>query len=422
MKRTITMLILLAIAGIATAQSRTDIDVAVSRFQNFYNHQQVDSIYNMLSDRSKGIMSLEKTKQTFTQLHTQLGELKAYEFSKESQGFTFYKSTFNSSTLILAVSLNKELQLETFRFLPYKEDTTAVAHDISNIVFKAATGNIYGTLTIPGGSKKVPVVLIIAGSGPTDRNCNSNRGGIKSNAYKMLADSLLQAGIACVRYDKRGVGESAEAIKSEDSTHFEDMENDAAGFVKMLKADPRFSKVIVLGHSEGSLLGMIAAKKEKADAYISVAGIAEKADVVIEKQLRAQSGELAAAAKIILDSLDKGYFVKDIDPSLLSLFRPSIQPYMISWLKYDPKQEIKKLSIPVLILQGTTDIQVSVDEAENLEKAYPKATLKLITGMNHVLKDATENYAQNVATYSKPELPLNAELMPAIVKFIKGVK
>jgi hypothetical protein len=275
---------------------------------------------------------------------------------------------------------------------------------------------------MPDEKKKVPVVLIIAGSGPTDRNGNSDQGVLKANEYKMLADSLKLAGIACVRYDKRGIGESSTAMKSEDSIRFEDGIKDAEGFIKMLKADVRFSKVIVLGHSEGSLIGMIAARQEKAAAFISVAGIAQRADKIIEQQIRAQSGELAAQATIILDSLDKGYVVKDIDPSLTSLFRPSIQPYMISWLKYEPKQEIRKLTAPVLILQGTTDIQVNVEEAESLKKACPKATLKLITGMNHVLKQATEFYAENVATYSKPELPLSPGLMPAIDKFIKALK
>ena len=413
---------MLAITATVFAQTRADVDGAVNKFQNFYNHKQTDSIYNMLSDRSKGLMSLDKTKEAFAKLNTQLGELKSCELSKESQGFNFYKATFSNAILSLVVSLNKDNQLETFRFIPYKEDAAPVEKEISNIVLKTPTGNIYGTLTMPETNKKVPVVLIIAGSGPTDRNCNSEQGGLNSNAYKMIADSLRQAGIACVRYDKRGVGESAKAMKTEDSMRFEDGINDAAGFIRMLKADTRFSKVIVLGHSEGSLIGMIAAKKEKAAAYISISGAGEKIDNILVKQLGAQSGELAVSAKIILDSLKKGYLVKDVEQSLFALFRPSAQPFMISWLKYDPTNEIKKLTVPVLILQGTTDMQVGVNEAEQLKKSCPKATLRIITGMNHVLKEATENYAQNVSTYSKPDLPLCPGLIPAITKFVKAVK
>ena len=422
MKKILLVFILLIIANITKAQTHDDVNVIVGRFQFFYNNQQFDSIFNMLSDRSKVFLSLEKTKETFSKLTTQLGELKSYEFKKEEQDHSIYKTTFSNAILSLVVSINKENKLESFHFLPYKADTTTVSREKSNFVLKTPNGNIYGTLTMPVSKKKIPVVLIIAGSGPTDRNGNSDQGGLKSNAYKMLADSLQQAGIACVRYDKRGIGESSEALKVEDSIRFGDGIKDAEGFIKMLKADTRFSKVIVLGHSEGSLIGMVAANKEKAAGYISLAGIAERADVIIEKQLKAQSEELAANAKIILDSLDKGHLVKDVAPSLFSLFRPSIQPYMISWLKYEPKLEIKKLTIPVLILQGTTDIQVSVEEAQKLKKAYPKATLKLITGMNHVLKQATESYAENVATYSKPDLPLSQDLMPAIIKFISSIK
>ena len=422
MKKLALLIVLSLYVPVCFAQTHADIDAAIARFQNFFNHQQTDSIYNMLSERSKGLMTLEKTKQVFTQLTSQLGEMKSYEYVKEGTGMSVYKTKFTNATLSLFISLNKENKLETFRFLPYKADTTPVQHEVSNIVLKTATGSIFGTLLMPDGGKKVPVVLIIAGSGPTDRNGNSVQVGLSSNAYKMLADSLKKAGIASVRYDKRGVEESAGALQAEDSIRFDDIVNDAAGFIKMLKEDSRFSKVVVLGHSEGSLVGMIAAKKEKVAAYISVSGIAERADKVLEKQISAQSAELAASATVILDSLDKGMLVKNVPATLASLFRPSIQPYLISWLKYEPRQEIKHLSIPVLIVQGTTDLQVSVDEAEQLKKAYPKATLKIITGMNHPLKQSPEDRTKNVATYSNPSLPLSPGLMPAIVSFIEEVK
>ena len=162
----------------------------------------------------------------------------------------------------------------------------------------------------------------------------------------------------------------------------------------------------------------MAAAKEKPAAFVSLAGIAQRADKILEKQLGVQSATLAAEATLILDSLDKGYTVKTIDSSLMSVFRPSILPYMISWLRYEPAKEIKKLTIPVLILQGTTDIQVGVEEAESLKKACPHAELKMITGMNHVLKQADEDRAKNIATYSDSGLPLSPGLMPALTAFI----
>ena len=155
----------------------------------FYNNQQFDSIFNMLSDRSKVFLSLEKTKETFSKLTTQLGELKSYEFKKEEQDHSIYKTTFSNAILSLVVSINKENKLESFHFLPYKADTTTVSREKSNFVLKTPNGNIYGTLTMPVSKKKIPVVLIIAGSGPTDRNGNSDQGGLKSNAYKLILDN-----------------------------------------------------------------------------------------------------------------------------------------------------------------------------------------------------------------------------------------
>ena len=204
MKKITFIISVLAIAITCKAQSHAGVDAVVSKFRNFYNQQQTDSIYGMLSDRSKGLLSLDQTKKTFAQLHSQLGEMKSFEFSKEVDKLNFYKTEFANATLSLLVSLSDGNKLETFRFIPYKEDTTP--RELSNIVLKTRTGDVYGSLTFPEGSQKVPVVLIIAGSGPTDRNGNSAAGGLKTDAYKLLADSLQQAGIAALRYDKRGVG------------------------------------------------------------------------------------------------------------------------------------------------------------------------------------------------------------------------
>ena len=410
---------MLVYTSVCFGQAHTDVDAAVGRFQGYYNQLKVDSIFEMLSDRGKSLMSLDQTKTTFKQLFSQLGEMKFYEFTKEMEGAALYKTQFAKATLSLVVSV-KDNKLETFRFMPYKADSGA--REKSNFILKTKDGDIYGTLTLPGGTKKVPVVLIIAGSGPTDRDGNSEAGGLKTDAYKMLADSLRKAGIAAVRYDKRGVGESAGAITNEESMRFDDIVNDAVGFIRMLKKDTRFSKVFIAGHSEGSLVGMIAAQREKVTGFISIAGVAQRADKIIEKQLHGQSADLEDKATVIMDSLNKGHLVKNVDHSLTALFRPSVQPYMISWLKYEPTREIKKLAIPVLIVQGTTDIQVPVTEAEALKKAYPKATLKVIEGMNHPLKQAPENREQNMATYNNPRLPLSPMLMSSIIGFVNDTK
>jgi len=207
-------------------------------------------------------MPIEKTTRLIGNLHAQYGEMGSYEFIKQKEDFNFYKVVFKTETLTLVVALNKENKLETFRFVPYQPDSEVTKGEPSNFILKTSGGNIYGSLILPDGDKRAPVVLIIPGSGPTDRDGNNDI-GLHTNTYLMIADSLEKEGIASVRYDKRGIGESARDFKIEENLTFDDMVNDAVGFIKMLQDDKRFSKVIILGHSEGSLIGMIAADKEK---------------------------------------------------------------------------------------------------------------------------------------------------------------
>jgi pimeloyl-ACP methyl ester carboxylesterase len=295
-----------------------------------------------------------------------------------------------------------------------KSDYTA-----TDISLKTKTGEIFGTLTIANKVKKSPLVLIIAGSGPTDRNGNSTM-GLETNCYKLLSEALASNGISSLRYDKRGVGQSAMAMVSESDLRFETYSNDAAEWVTMMKNDKRFSRIIIAGHSEGSLLGMLAAQQTEASAYISIAGAGKPADILLQEQLRNQLPfNLILESNTILDSLKMGKTVTNVNPVLLSLYRPSVQPYMISWIKYDPAKEIQKLHIPVLIIQGSTDIQVSTDDAKLLSEAKPDAKLSIIKNMNHILKVCDSYDEKNKAQYKMPDLPLDKELIELITDFIK---
>lgn len=286
-----------------------------------------------------------------------------------------------------------------------------------DLVLETKTGNINGSLLIPENKKGLPLALIIAGSGPTDRDGNNPY--MKNNSLKMLAEGLAKNGIASLRYDKRGIASSTKAGLKEEDLRFENYVQDAEEWVNLLKKDKRFKEVIVIGHSEGSLIGMIAAKKAGADKYVSIAGAGMPAGDVIREQLKSQPAVVTDAAFPILDSLEQGKTVKEVPQMLASLFRPSIQPYIISWFKYDPRKEIAKLEIPVLIVQGTTDIQVSLKDAENLKKANSKAELKVIEGMNHIFKEAEADRTKNLQTYSQPDLTLHKDLVKIISDFIK---
>jgi pimeloyl-ACP methyl ester carboxylesterase len=283
------------------------------------------------------------------------------------------------------------------------------------IVLQTKTGKIYGTLTTPKRFTNVPLVLIIAGSGPTDRDCNNPM--MKCDAYKKLAYNLAGNKIASLRYDKRGIAASQAAGGNEKDLRFDDYVDDAKGWLQLIKQEKRFSKVIVLGHSEGSLIGMIASLSD-ADKFISIAGAGQSADKIIKEQLSSQPKEVQELSYPIIDSLVKGKKVDNVNSMLASLFRTSVQPYMISWFKYDPQIEIQKLNIPVLILQGTNDIQVTIDDAKRLSKANPKSQMILIDKMNHIFRIVEGDKQANIATYNDSSLPLSVDFVKDITTFV----
>lgn len=288
------------------------------------------------------------------------------------------------------------------------------------IVLETASGAVHGTLRLADGADKAPVVLIVAGSGPTDRDGNSAMLPGRNDSLRMLADALAQAGFASVRYDKRGIAASKAAALDESQLRFDTYVDDAAAWIAKLKADPRFTKLAVIGHSEGALIGMLAAERAGAAAYVSLAGVAEGPGAVLRKQLAGKlPPPLAADNERILASLEQGKPAAEVPPALMAFYRPSVQPYMISWMKYQPAQRIAALRMPVLIVQGTTDIQVGVEQAQALKAARPDAELLLVDGMNHVLKAVPADVANPVASYGDPSLPLHPQLMPAIVDFLR---
>ena len=289
----------------------------------------------------------------------------------------------------------------------------------SEIILKTSTGDISGTLTIPNNAKTTPIVLIIAGSGPTNRDCNSTM-GLHTNAYKMLSEGFAKNGISSLRFDKRGIGKSTAAMTKESDLRFETYINDVKDWISLLKADKRFSKIIVLGHSEGSLIGIIAAEQTNIGGFISIAGAGSSADKILEEQLKTKlPPQLLQESNKILDSLRAGKTVSNVDQNLAVLYRPSVQPYIISWIKYDPAKEISKLKIPALIIQGTTDLQVTMNDAKLLSASKPDAKLIIIENMNHVLKESGNDNQKNLATYTNPDIPLKAGLVDDMVNFIK---
>jgi uncharacterized protein len=282
-----------------------------------------------------------------------------------------------------------------------------------------AFGTIEGTLVLPAACGPRPVALIIAGSGPTDRDGNQAP-MLVAQPYRLLATALAARGVGTLRYDKAGlVGPSRHAAPSESAMRFEMGADDAALLVTHLRADPRIGKITIIGHSEGSLVGMLAAERAPVDAFVSLAGAGRPIADILREQLAkgVKDPALLARANAIIASLAAGNTSGDVPSELAAVFRPSVQPYLISWMKYDPATELARIdAAPVLVVHGTTDIQVPVSDAQRLAAARPTAKLLVIQGMNHVLKSADSSQDAQKDAYTNPALPIVPELVTALVE------
>lgn len=277
---------------------------------------------------------------------------------------------------------------------------------------------LHGTLLMPAGEGRVPAALVIAGSGPTDRDGNGP--GLRNDSLKLLAEGLAARGIATLRTDKRGIGESRLAGPKEADLRFSTYVEDAVGWLKQLAAEPRVDRVFLIGHSEGALVATLVAERHAVSGLVLVAGAGEPAWELIARQLAAAGvpDTLRQESARIVASLVAGQAVAEVSPALAPLYRPTVQPYMMSWLPLDPASELAKVSAPVMVVQGTHDLQIGTGDAERLKAARPDAERLLIDGMNHVLRDAPAERAGNMALYAQPEVPLSAPLVPAIATFL----
>lgn len=277
-------------------------------------------------------------------------------------------------------------------------------------------GLLQGTVLLPKSERPLPVALLIAGSGPTDRNGNNPAG--HNDSLKRLAQGLARQGVASLRYDKRGVGASLAAAPDERDLSVEAYVSDALAWSERLKGDPRFGELILVGHSEGALIASLAAPRSGAAVLISIAGSGRPIDAVLREQLQGRlPPALLATSHYLIDELKAGRTHADIPEPLQVLFRPSVQPYLISLFAYDPAEAFAAVNVPALIVQGRHDIQVGIDDAEALHRAKPDAELALIDGMNHVLRIVPASAAQ-LASYDDPDLPLARGLLERIQRFL----
>jgi pimeloyl-ACP methyl ester carboxylesterase len=293
--------------------------------------------------------------------------------------------------------------------------------------FQSGALTLPGTLTMPANySGPLPVALIVAGSGPTDRNGNSAgplRAQNNSNLYAILAWQLADAGIASVRYDKRAVGENLQKLNIA-QTSIDDFVADVIAGARKLAADRRFSKVVLLGHSEGAELVLQSANRgAPAAGIVMLSGAGRPIMQVLREQL---SKQLPPEELLKWDSASARYLrgeeAGDVHPGLKSLLLPANRRFMQSWAQYDPAAEIARAHVPVLIVQGGHDLQISEVDAHALQAAQPAAKLVVIPAANHVYRAATDDRMAQARLYTDPTIPIVPELTPAIADWIKHLR
>lgn len=283
------------------------------------------------------------------------------------------------------------------------------------LTIKIDSINILGNLMYTDTTENCPLVIIVAGSGPTDRDGN-NKLGIKAQPYKILADSLSNYNIATFRYDKRAIGESTKV--KEVNLRFEHYVSDVVKIVEYFQKNHKFSKIYILGHSEGALIGAIASSMCNVNGFISASGTSKPAYEILKQQLSTNKEIDQKELDRVLNELKQGRVTILNDKDLLMIFSLSVQPYIISWFKYNPLEVYSKISVPTLIVHGTTDIQVPVDQAEELKTVTPNSEIAIIEEMNHIFKKAPKDKTLNQLTYINPQLPVCSELVQNILKFI----
>jgi len=281
-----------------------------------------------------------------------------------------------------------------------------------------AKGSLSGTL-LPAGRNQT-IAIIIAGSGPTDRDGN-NYLGVKANSYKLVSEGLAQKGIASLRYDKRGVGKSSSPGMKEADLRFDDYISDVKSWINYLIDSVKYKRLVLIGHSEGALLASIAGQEDRVDGVVLVSGMGRSFDEVIAEQI-SRSAPLAIQqeSQTIMDSLKSGSLVSEVPSYFNALYRPTVQPYLISLLKYAPLAQAAMLQKPVLILQGNADTQIQVQDAKALAGVVKQSQLVIIPKMDHVLKEVLDTQ-KPLANYTNAEGPLAPGFIKTLTEFIKGL-
>lgn len=288
----------------------------------------------------------------------------------------------------------------------------------STVSIPMAIDSIYGTLLSPNSAVQPNLVILIPGSGPTDRN--GNQGMMANNSLKFLAEALSENGLATYRFDQSVISQSKLPGFKEENYTFTGLVEEVKILIKYFKETKKYNKIIIAGHSQGSLVGMLAAQ-DHADAFISLNGAGQSIDRVLYEQLMKQVPQLEDSFSKNLEQIKTGEPLTDVNKMLAGVFRPSVEPFLHDWMQYNPQEVLSQLKIPSLVIGGTKDIQVNEKEASIMVEKAPLAQMLIIENMNHIFKEIKGEDLENQMSYMNKELPVMQQLVTEIIGFIAKI-
>src|SRR5580693_3526514 len=291
----------------------------------------------------------------------------------------------------------------------------AIAAPASAQESKIQVGPFDAVLTVPAGVEQPPVALIIAGSGTTDHDGNGPQ--VKPGTLKKLSEQLVARNIATLRYDKRGAGGWKPEFGKPEDFRFKDYVDDAVSLVNYLRSSGKFGRAVVIGHSEGGLVAILAARQVQVDRLVLLVTAARRQGDLLKAQLEKRQIPPDVLDPILkaIDSIMAGQIV-DPPPRGLSI-APSMQPSLASAFTIDPIDPLKSIEKPTLIVGGGRDLQVARLDFVALSAASPLAKTLWVPDMNHVLVDVTGE-DDNLAAYNQPERALDTVMVDSVANFI----